>query len=988
MDAARPMTPERWRQITDAFHAALARDTPARGALLDEICAGDACLRAEVEALLAAHRDAGHFGEARDAIVALAGPRFQPGEALGPYRVEALLGAGGMGEVYRARDPRLARGVAIKVLRLQAAGDAALKQRFDREAKVLATLSHPHICPVFDVGQQDGIDYLVMEHLEGETLAGRLARGGLPLGQALRHAVEIADALDKAHRHGIVHRDLKPGNVMLTKAGATLLDFGIAKLRGASPLPASGSPDATGPLTHHGVVLGTLHYMAPEQVKGAEADARSDIFAFGALVYEMVTGTKAFDGRTRTEVLAAILEGEPASLSTLQPASPPALDRLLRSCLAKDPDQRWQSAGDIGRYLNGLLGEPATPGGGVATLPRAKAWSARRLGTLLAGVGVGGLVVAAGVWLLAPAPVTRPRPVVRFEQALPAGLDLRNVDRSVLAVTPDGSQFVYNTTGGLYVRSLDEVEPRLIVGPEEDASNPFFSPDGRWIGYHAGGELKKVSAAGGSATSLAPAEKPFGVEWSQDGWILVGQREGVFRVRDTGGAPEWLVKTHADEQVHGPRLLPGGEWLLMTVAPADSPSRWDVGRIVAQSLHTGERRLLWTGGSDARYVPTGHLVFAVKDDLAAIAFDPRDPRISGQPVRVVSQIQRPPYQAVHAGYASYAVSDEGTLVFIGSFNPTATRVLGLCDWKGTVERLDVPPAPYVHAQVSPDGRHVAVQTLDENRKADVWIYELTGNRRMRQLTTGGNSWRPYWTPDSRRVTFASDREGIEGIYWQTIDTAVTERLVASDTLGERDNGPWLRPEGWSPVGPTLAYRVRSPTDSSLWTIVPGSGRPPTLLTDLPGSAQYEAAFSPDGRWFAYTSNETGSDEIYVQPFPPTGVKHRATQHGGSWAMWSPDGRLVYRRSFDIAATRSTGMSLFALDVTMDRGVWFGTERALPLQGFIAIRDFRNYGLTPDGKKFVVLLPAGKPSPGPRITIVQNWFEDLKARVPPRPAVRR
>jgi Tol biopolymer transport system component/predicted Ser/Thr protein kinase len=942
---------------------------------------------AEAAAFLAAYREAGSLGQALTVPSTEQAPRLAPGDALGPYRIEALIGSGGMGEVYRAHDTRLDRDVAVKVLPLHVAGDTRLKRRLEREARALATLSHPHICPVYDVGEHEGVDYLVMEYLEGETLARRLTRGALPLGEALRRAVEIADALDKAHRGGVVHRDLKPGNVMLTKGGARLLDFGIAKLRPASDRIAGPGADLTG----HGMVLGTLQYMAPEQLSGQEADARTDIFAFGALVYEMVSGRKAFEGMSNAEVMASILEREPPALSTLQPTSPPALDHLIRTCLAKDPEERWQSASDIRRDLAWLLGEGSTPVASVAANRRPARMGVRRVLPLAAAAVVGGLVVGLGAVLLKPAPSPDSRPVSRFDHELPEGQEFRNAHRPVMAFSADGSAFVYNTTKGLYLRSLRESDARLIPGTEEDLSGPFFSPDGQWLGFFSDGQLKKIAVAGGTPIPLCDAEQPYGAHWGSDGTIVFGQSRGIMRVSAAGGAPTLIASAKTGEQLDGPELLPGGRWVLFSAARVQEIDqsdrvdsvvlgRWNQASIEAQSLDSGERKLLWSGGSDPSYVPTGHLVFARGDDLFALAFDPGSMTVSGKPARVLAGVQRPVKRrgTIETGFASHGFSRGGTLVYVPREDVTRERVPALVERAGGAQPLDVPPAPFVNPRLSPDGRRVAIQTLEEDGRGEIWVYDLSGKNRIRQLTAGGNSWYPLWTPDSRHVTFVSDRDGTRSIYRQLADgSAVAERLTTAAA------GASQRPDSWSPDGAILAYRVyMGDGDAGIWMLTPGAGSEPKLFHDVPGSDQYESVFSPDGRWLAYASDESGEDEVYILPFPGPGPPVRLTREGGGHPMWSPDGRQVfYRRSFHRHLSRSQGARLFSMPITARGGVEFGAERMLPLEGFLVFNTYKDYDITADGKRFLLIVPVAGAMRPPRISVVQNWFEELKARVP-------
>ena len=472
-----------------------------------------------------------------------------PGRRLGPYEILSAIGAGGMGEVYKARDTRLDRIVAIKVLPTHLADQSELRERFEREARTIASLNHPHICVLYDIGHQDGTDFLVMEYLEGETLAQRLLKGALPLEQVLQYAIEIADALDKAHRKGITHRDLKPGNVMLTKSGTKLLDFGLAKLKQeAAPanVPLSDLPTAKDPLTAQGTILGTLQYMAPEQVEGKEVDARTDIFAFGAVVYEMATGKKAFKGKTQASVIGAIMSSEPPPMSSLQPMTPPPLDRVVKKCLAKDPDDRWHFAKDLCDELKWIK-ESTSHVASVPTSPLKDALQRRSLVVVLGLLLLGALIGGFAIWEIRPTPAASAKPVTRFTITLPPGQSFGGTNQgSVLALSPDGSKLAYVATENgyqrIYIRAMDGLESKPI-SDTEGAAYPFFSPDGQWLGFLAGGKLKKVSVNGGAPVTLADAPGlPLGASWRGQGTIALGGFGGVAQVSDAGGAQQQLTR--------------------------------------------------------------------------------------------------------------------------------------------------------------------------------------------------------------------------------------------------------------------------------------------------------------------------------------------------------------------------------------------------------------------------------------------------------------
>jgi Tol biopolymer transport system component len=965
------MTPETWRQVTAIFRDALAHDPASRAAFLDEACAGARELRDEVDRLLAGHEQAGDLGESPAFRVDAPPAPLAAGATLGPYRIDAVIGAGGMGEVYRAHDARLGRDVAIKVLHLTR--DPALRQRFEREGRALATVSHPHICAVFDVGRAEGVDYLVMEHLEGESLAQRLARGPLPLEQALRVAVEIADALDAAHRRGLVHRDLKPGNVVLARGGAKLVDFGLAKPRATLAPRASGST-APAPITSKGTIVGTLQYMAPEQLAGDEADARSDLFAFGCVLHEMVTGKRAFEGASQAEVIAAIVEREPPPLSSLAPAAPPLLEHVVRTCLAKDREQRWSSAGDVRRQLAWLAGGTGT----MAARPAPAARPSRRALPVGAALVAGAL--AAGVPLaLRRHPEPEPRAVHRFQDDLPGRHAPRNADRPVLALSPDGSRYVFNTTGGLYLRALTDPEAHVVPGTEtEDLSNPFFSPDGAWIGYFAGGELRKVPAAGGAAITLCPAGKPHGAHWASDDTIVFGQAEGVMRVPASGGTPEWVLRAAPGEAVHGPQLLPGGDWLLVAVATETGFLRWDRARILAVPLRGGEQRVLVEGGSEPRWLPTGHLVYALGESLHAVGLDRRTMVVSGGPVALIKRVHRAASPNVQPGYASYGVSDRGTLVYLRPEQVAGERTLAWIDLEGKVERLDLPPAAYVSPRLSPDGKRLAVEVDVAVDRSALWLFHLDGTRPIGQIVLEGNNFDHVWSPDGRRITYATDLGDGISMAWQPADGGPAEVLTAPDPRVTR------RPMAWSAEGPTLIYRESQANKHvGFWTLVPG--QPPRPWREGRGADLFAADLSPDGRWLAYASNESGREEIHVEAFPRGGTRLRVTRNGGAWPVWIPDGRtLVYRRSFDFGQLdRSTGARLFAIDVITEAGLGAGAERVLPLEGFLVWNGRRDYVPSADGKRFLVVVPASERPALPRIDIVQNWFDEVRARVPIR-----
>jgi len=897
-----------------------------------------------------------------------------PGRRLGPYEILSSIGAGGMGEVYRARDTRLDRIVAIKVLPTHLADRSELRERFEREARTIASLNHPHICTLHDIGQQDGIDYLVMEYLEGETLAHRLVKGPLPLEQVLQYAIEIADALDKAHRKGVTHRDLKPGNIMLTKSGTKLLDFGLAKLKqevAPANVQLSQLPTANDPLTAHGAIVGTLQYMAPEQLEGKEVDARTDIFAFGAVVFEMATGKRAFEGKSQASVIGAILKDDPPPISSLQPMTPPALDRTVKTCLAKDPDGRWQTASDLTRELKWIA-----EGGSQVTLgPTAATRRIRELGRRGLFVRVGVLllvavVTALAIWNLKPTP---PQPVTRMVINLPPGQQLTGLDRGpAVAFSPDGTHLAYVARQGgtlqLYLRAMDSLEAKPISGTE-GATGPFFSPDGQWVGFFATGKLKKVSVSGGAAMALGDAAQPHGASWGSLGMIASPRTDTstLVQVSDAGGASQPLTRFEKKDVSHRwPEFLPGGKAVLFAASPNNT--NWTNAQVVVQSLGTGERRNLIQGGMQPRYAPSGHLVYAQGGSLMAVPFDPQRLVVTGTAVPVVEGV----LQSLSTGAAQYSLSAKGSLVYVSGGVQSAQRRLVWVNRNGAEQPLAAPAHAYRGPRLSPDGRRVAVAI--EERETQIWLYDLSRETLTRLTFEGNENYNPAWTPDGRRIAFESNKEGPTNLFWQLADgSGGLERLATS----EYGNVP----VSWSPDGQLLAfYEINPSTQRDIWVLrmsgpSPGSGQvrktQPFLRTPFNEGAP---RFSPDGRWLAYASDESGRLEIYVQPYPGPGGKWQISTEGGNEPAWNPNGRELFYRSGD---------KMMAVEIATQPSFAAGKPRML-FEGQYQLTPgaFPNYDVSPDGQSFLMLKPSEQAQAAPtQINVVLNWFEELKQKVP-------
>jgi serine/threonine-protein kinase len=882
-----------------------------------------------------------------------------------------------MGEVYKARDTRLDRIVAIKVLPTHLADRSELRERFDREAKTIASLNHPHICTLYDTGHQDDIDFLVMEYIEGETLAQRSQKGSLPIQQVMQYAIEISDALDKAHRKGITHRDLKPGNIMLTKAGTKLLDFGLAKLKQeVTPdnVPLSELPTANGPLTAEGSIVGTLQYMAPEQLEGKEVDARTDIFAFGAVVYEMATGKRAFEGKSQASLMVAILEREPPAMSSLQPMTPPALDRVVKRCLAKEPDERCQSAKDLTDELKWIV-EGGSQGG---LTPTAATKGTRSLGRRPLILSLGALLLVAiltglAVWILKPAPAPAPQPVSRTVINLPPGQQLAGLDSGpAVALSPDGAHLAYVARQGgtqqLYLRAIDSLEAKPIPGTE-GAINPFFSPDGLWVGFFAGNKLKKVSVSGGAALTLGDAPIPLGASWGSQGIIAFGGRNSaaLVQVPDSGGAPKPVTRLEKGEVTHRwPEFLPGGKAVLF--ASSATNASWINAQVAVQLVGTGERRNLIQGGTQPRYAPSGHLVYAQGGSLMAVPFDPQRLAATGGAIPVVEGV----LQSGYSGAAQYSFSATGSLAYVPGGVQVSQRRLVWVDRKGVEQVLPAPTRSYRTPRLSPDGRRLAA-TIDES-DSYIWLYDFARDTLTRLTFQGNYDLMGAWTPDGKRIAFDSTREGPQNLFWQMADgSGGIERLNTSEY-------PQV-PMSWSPDGQVLAFTEINPTTGyDIWVLrmgdpSQGSGQvrkaQPFLRTPFNEAAP---RFSPDGRWLVYASDESGRFEIYVQPYPGPGGKWQISTDGGTEPMWNPNGRELFYR---------TGDKMVAVDIATESSFSAGKPRMLfELQYVPTPATLPNYDVSPDGQRFLMLKPVEQAQAAPtQINVVLNWFEELKQKVP-------
>ncbi len=878
------------------------------------------------------------------------------GARLGPYEIVSAVGAGGMGEVYRARDCRLNRTVAIKVLPSGVTRDPIALQRFEREARAAAALSHPHVCPVHDVGRHDGIDFLVLEFLDGETLAQRLVRGKLPLEQALLYATQIASGLAAAHDAGLIHRDIKPGNIMLTKSGAMLLDFGLARTPEAIPTDATLTIEQ--PLTSAGTVLGTVQYMAPEQLEGRPADHRSDIFALGAVLYEMVSGRRAFRGETSSAIVTALLTTNPEPLTTTDPTIPSALEHLVRVCLEKDPAQRWQSAADITRQLQWIAGDRANARAPIATsgrwfTPRSSLWAAA------------GLALGAVLMMLWPRSDSAPRNAVvtpaRFEIDVPPGSRLLEPP----AISSDGKRIVFTVmdktqSTRLYLRSIDRVEASPIPGTE-GGRYPALSPDGLSLAYLGPGGLKTKSLEGGAPTIIWPsallAALGRGISWGSDGTIAFASNPntGLSRVAAGGGNAQFFTTPAPERDEIGhvwPEQLPDGRGVIFTTTGRGEAEPF---KLCIHSPEQPGHRDLVESGRNARYV-RGHLIFAVADALMAAPFDVRSLKFTGKPVAVLNSLQG----VSGIGAALFAVSESGTLVYSDgpAITQTSTPVWVGSDGQTTPLKNVTTQALHHDATVSPDGQHAAFSVI-RGPWQDVWLHDIARSSWTRLTTAAPAEMAPVWLPDRGAIVFSSNANSIAELYSIPADGS-----GEASVLFRSPNSKYAT--SWSSANKLLAYVEFTPTtQSDVWLLdLSGTPKAEPFLTSR--FAESAPDFSPDGRWIAYESDESGRFEVFIRPVRPPGGKVHVSTDGGTKPRWSRDGRQL----FYINDGKLIAVSISPQDETLAVGAQ--TVRAhLDYFGGASA----NYSVAPDGRVLMVHrdpLPAG-PN---RLIVAQDWLAQV------------
>jgi len=878
-----------------------------------------------------------------------------------------------MGEVYRARDTRLDRIVAVKILPEHLSSNPQLRERFEREARAISSLSHPNICSLYDVGQQNGIDYLVMEHLEGETLAGRLKKGPLPTDQVLQYAIQITDALDTAHKHAVVHRDLKPGNIMLTKTGAKLLDFGLAKVRSAAAATGmTALPTQTTPLTGEGTILGTLQYMAPEQLEGAEADARTDIFALGAVIYEMATGRKAFGGKSHASLISAIMSAEPPAISTLQPLAPAPLDHVVRTCLEKEPDARWQTAHDVVlelRWIAGSQGDAAAPPA-RATRPSWK-W-------MVAAAVLPALAVGITWYFTASEPV---RPAMKVSILAPENAPFEGIP----AISPDGRRLAFAALGPsrqtvLWVRSLDSLTSVPIPGTE-GALDPFWSPDSRFVGFFAEGKMKKVSAELGPSPppvqTLVDAPDPRGGAWSHSGFIVFARNieDGLYRVPVSGG--EVTRVTTLDRNRHEnshrwPHFLLDGRHLLY-LARSSMPEhqgiyvgtpgsedwklllRTPLNAVVARAPRRASPGNLFSAGR-------GYLLFMLEQTLVAQSFELDRMKVTGEIYPIAEAV------GTDSNRVMFSVSEESSLAYRTVTSDQAQprwfdragKLIGTSTMLGAAPRL------------SPDGRQVAFYCLDRQSGAgDIWLEDVSHHVVTRLTSHPGYDWMPIWSPDGNSIVFASNRDGPMDLYQKPVSGSEPERQILKSDRRKI-------PDDWSHDGRFLVFEQADPkTNWDLWALPMDGDRKPFPILQSE-SNEIQCALSPDGKWLTYSSDEAGGYQVYVQPFAGRsvtvgtgqrfGARWRISTDGGAQPRWRSDGKEL----FYVGADRKI------MSVAVKTVPAFEAGMPSPLFASTISQDLTNpqYDVAPDGKRFLISAPSNLRGSAP-VTVVLNWTAGLK-----------
>jgi len=963
------MDDERWTIVDRLFDAALEREPHERAAFLDEACAHDEALRREVESLLAHEsRAAGFLSTPAAALpdAVMSKGTSVMGRQLGPYAIYERLGAGGMGEVYRARDTKLGRDVAIKILPRLFATDAERRARFDREARLLASLNHPHIGAIYGVEEMDGTPVLILELVDGDTLSDRLERGQIAISEALNIARQIADALEAAHEKGIIHRDLKPANIKITPEGVVkVLDFGLAKAASGDvsgpDLPQSPSLTIGG--TRDGMIRGTAAYMSPEQARGKPVDKRTDLWAFGCVLYEMLTSRPAFASDTISDTIARIFERDP-DWRALPAATPPSVTQLLHRCLNKDPKRRLHDIADARIEIEDALSGASLTPSETAAVDRQSVRPTWVIAIVTSVVVL--IIVGALTWYERTARQTQTAPprISRMTIASAGTAAVTpNLARS-LAITPDGKRVVYVGNNGrqLLVRPLDRLDSAAIATGTAPLNWVFVSSDGQWVAFDEGGALKKVALTGGPAETILNTGlgTSSGATWSPDDTIIFATRDpttGLQRVPAGGGDVTVLTRP---SQARGeldhlwPEMLPGGRAVLFTITATGGP---DAAQVAVLDLATNTPRVLMRGGSHAHYVQSGHLVYTAEGTLRAVPFDLGRLETRGTPVTVMPRLVKKPQ-----GVADFVVAADGTLAYVDAPDfAAATNTLVWVDRQGREKPLDVAAGPYEHPRVSPDGLRVAVVNGE-----DIWVLDLARKTASQLTFAPGPEFAPAWTKDGDRLLFFSPLQEA-GLFWQAADgTGAAERLGAGLPSGLTSDGRQV-----------------------VFSSVPGSRDLMVLTLDVSHHVESliqtpynerNGVVSSNGRWLAYESDSSGRFEVYVKPFPNVSAgQWLVSTAGGTRPLWAPNGQELFFVALD--------GSLMAVRVDARDSSWSAGSPVRLVEGpYVTIggRSSRNYDVSADGKRFLMVKQArATQAAAPQIIVVQNWFEELNARVPLR-----
>jgi serine/threonine protein kinase len=877
------------------------------------------------------------------------------GTKLGPYVIESPAGAGGMGEVYRGRDTRIDRVVAIKVLPTHMASNPDLRQRFDREARAISSLNHPNICSLYDIGQQDGVDYLVMEYLEGESLNKMLEKGPVGTTELLRIAIQIADALDKAHKQGLVHRDLKPANIVITKHGAKLLDFGLAKWQATEEVKdLSGITRTSSPLTSEGTIVGTFQYMSPEQLEGKEADARSDLFSFGVVLYEMATGKRPFEGKSQASLIASIMKVEPRPISSIQPMTPPALERVVTQCLAKEPDDRWQTAGDLKRALQWTV-----DGGSQVGIPMAV--STRRKIREKVLWGSAGLLGVLAI-LFGTLYVTRTKPVAkvaRFVMPAPDGLTTVSWPR----ISPDGNIVAFiahDSTGqaGIYLRPMNSLDAHLLVRVSTDASRPFWAPDSKQVAFFENSQLKKISISGGLAQLVCEAQYGSDGSWGSAGVIIFDGRltDSMRQVAATGGtasAASRMDHEHKETMNAWPHFLPDGEHFLYL---ADKDSSANDFNLKVGSTKTLEGKTLVTVNSPAEY-SNGYLLYVRKDLLVAQPFDPSSLKVTGEPIPLSGHV------SAAGGLALFGASNDGTLIYQHGQGGGDNSIIAVNRHGDSAVQIG-PSDRYGDFTLSPDNTKLAYLISSGSNNIDIWVRDLKRDVQSR-LTFGPaiNAW-PVWSSDGTKVIYTSNRNSGRFCVMQlnANGTGAEDQVFAMDSasVSAIDIGR---------DGSRYVLDV-SKNQEDIWLFNPQTKKAEPLLAQP--YAEQRGTISPDGKYLAYQSDESGFPEIYIRELTPTGGKWQVSTNHGRCPRWRADGReLFYLITEDF--------SFMAVPISYEHGLEIGTPVRLFTHRLIfnGAQTLNPYAPTNDGKRFYILSPAEQSNASAEFIVVQNWAEELK-----------